>query len=415
MTSRRRLRVLISTSTFPIHTDDGVPRFIFDLARHLQAHAAVTVLAPDGPGAKRSEVMEGVDVRRFTYAVPRSSQRLALGQGMRDNLRESWRAKMQIPSFMVAQLRATKRLIRENRIDVVNAHWLVPSGLTAARAVGRHPSTRLVLHVHAGDVYLLNRLPGGSAVARYVARRCAGVLADGSHVRDSLDALIGRPSDATLRPMGVDVGLFGRDSADTASGLEHGEFEDGFLLFFGRFSEKKGASYLVRALPMVLKQYPRLGLVMIGDGPERARVEREARDLGVAASVRFLGRRPHGDIVRYLHRCRVAIVPSIVDSRGETEGMPTVVLEAMASGARVVGSAVDGIPDVLRHQENGWLCRQRDPKDLADKIVEAIRSPANSSVEREALKTAREHSWQAVARYYMACLERAVGGQGVEQ
>jgi glycosyltransferase involved in cell wall biosynthesis len=410
VTSRRRLRVLISTSTFPIHTDDGVPRFIFDLARYLQAHADVTVLAPDGPGARRSEDMEGVDVRRFTYAVPRSSQRLALGQGMWDNLRESWLAKAQIPSFMVAQLRATKRLIRENRIDVVNAHWLVPCGLTAAYAVGRHPSTRLVLHVHAGDVYFLNRLPGGTAIARYVARRCAGVLADGSHVRDSLDALIGWPSDATLRPMGVDLGVFGRDSADQAGGLERSEFDDGFLLFFGRFSEKKGAVYLVRALPRILEVQPGLGLVMIGDGPERHRVEEEVARLDVASAVRFLGRRSHAEIAWYLHHCRVAVVPSIIDRYGETEGMPTVVVEALAAGALVVGTAVDGIPDVLRHAENGWLCREKDPQDLAAKILQALRSRPDSPVGRGAAATAERFGWGSVAEDYVAHLERAVTG-----
>ena len=134
MSAGRRLRVLISTSTYPVHPDDGIPRFVHDLARSMTRHAEISVLAPDAPGAARHERMDGVDVHRFSYFRPRRQQRLALGQGMRDNLRSSWLAKIQVPTFLTAQALSTRRMIRERPVDVVNAHWLVPAGLGAAWA-----------------------------------------------------------------------------------------------------------------------------------------------------------------------------------------------------------------------------------------------------------------------------------------
>ncbi len=402
--------MLITTSTFPVTPDDGTPRFIYDLAQALTVHADVTVLAPDSAGAARKVRDGNLEILRFPYWLPRARQRLALGHGMRDNLRGSWTVRLQVPTFLVCQGLATRRLIEARHMDVVNAHWMIPQGLTSAWAArGR---ARLVLHAHAGDVYLLRRLPLGRAMARYLAARADAIMADGSHVRDTLNQLLGYPSDAVLRPMGVHVACFGRPDypagQPTAPLPGIAEFPEGFLLFFGRMAEKKGAVYLVRALPTVLGRCPGLGLVLVGDGPERPELEQEVGRLGLDHAVRFAGRRPHTDIVRYLHRCRVAVVPSIIDSRGETEGMPTVVVEALAAGVRVVGSAVDGIPDVLRHQENGWLCRPRDPADLADKILDALADPPASEVVRRARVTADQHDWRKVALDYMGWLERAI-------
>jgi hypothetical protein len=131
------MRILISTSTFPHELDAGLPRFVNDLAEALSELMEVTVLAPDSPGAAKTEQVAKVDVRRFTYFRPRRLQRLALGQGMRDNLRASWLARVQVPAYLAKQAFETRRLIRRGGFDLVFAHWIVPQGLTAAWAVGR--------------------------------------------------------------------------------------------------------------------------------------------------------------------------------------------------------------------------------------------------------------------------------------
>jgi glycosyltransferase involved in cell wall biosynthesis len=105
-------------------------------------------------------------------------------------------------------------------------------------------------------------------------------------------------------------------------------------------------------------------------------------------------------------------VPSIIDSRGETEGMPTVVIEAMAAGVPVVGSAVDGIPDIIRHGENGWLCREKDPEHLAETILAALDQSDDQRIRRAAAQTAEQHDWPRVAERYMEVFERLVPMRG---
>jgi glycosyltransferase involved in cell wall biosynthesis len=261
-----------------------------------------------------------------------------------------------------------------------------------------------VLHVHAADVYLLRRLPLGRAIARFVVKRADWIFADGSHVKTSLDALIDRDSGAALRPMGVWTRDF--STSDARADLP---YPDGYILFVGRLVEKKGVVFLLRALHRVRTEFPNLGLVLIGGGPLERVLRLEVDRLGLQDAVTFTGPMPHQGIVRYLHGCRVACVPSIIDSKGETEGMPTVVIEAMAAGVPVVGSDVDGIPDVLRHLENGWLARPADAEDLARKLSEALTHAARDSVSRSARRTAELHDWQRVAEQYaeaIAVVER---------
>ncbi len=403
------MQILISASTFPIRIGDGLPRFVLDLAQALTRHASVTALVPHAPGAPKGERMGDVEVRRFRYFWPERLQRLAYGHGIRENLRASALARIQPPLLVGAQVFATRALAARLGNPLVNSHWLVPQGLSSALARGAarsRPRFRHVLSVHAGDVQLLEALPGGAQIARFVVARSDAVLAVGSHVRDSLDRLLGEPSGARLEPMGASLALW-QGPAQVPVELA---LPQQYLIFVGRFAEKKGVSFLLRALPRVREHHPRLGLVLVGYGVLEAALRDEVRSLGLDADVVFAGRREHAEIVGLLRGARLAVVPSIVDRHGETEGMPTVVAEALAAGQRVVASAVDGIPDLIRHRENGWLCRQQDSVALADCILEALEDREPSRVRARALETARDHDWARVAERYADVFREVSGG-----
>ena len=191
------MRVLLSASTFPLRRADGTPAFVFGLARALAQRGEVTVLVPGAVGIPHAEVWDDVRIRRFDYFWPRARQRLAYGDGMEVNLSRSWAARLQVPGFLAAQLWATCRLIAELRPDVVNSHWMLPQGLTAALARGRGARFGHVVTLHGGDAHLLTTLAGGRPLARFVARRADAFLASSEAVRAALDALLGRASACT--------------------------------------------------------------------------------------------------------------------------------------------------------------------------------------------------------------------------
>ena len=127
--------------------------------------------------------------------------------------------------------------------------------------------------------------------------------------------------------------------------------------------------------------------------------------MGLAGrGIEFLGSLPHDRIVELLAEARVVVLPSVVDSHGEADGMPTVLLEAMAAQRLVVACRVNGIPDVLRDGENGWLCEPRNVEDLAAKILQAL-AYKDSGIPAAALKTAQQYDWPVLGARYAGMLK----------
>jgi len=396
------MRVLITTSTFPQRPDDGMPRFVLDLAEALAAHCEVTVLAPGTAGAPDAERWGDVSVRRFTYFLPRAWQRLAYGDGIDVNLRRSWLARLQPAPYVLAQARATRRLAARLGADLVNSHWLLPQGLSAALARGRRRGFAHVLSLHGGDAHVLGRLPGGRWLGRFVLDRSDAVFAASSGIRERLDATLGRPSGAQVQPVGVHLARL-REGGSMPAG--DAPFAEGFALYVGRLHEIKGVAQLLRAFVRVRGSHPGLGLLVVGYGEREAALRDQAQRLSLGEAVRFTGRKPSGYVAAALRRARVVVVPSIRLPDGREEGTPAVVLEALAAGARLVATTTGGIPDVLHHGENGWLCRDRDPEDLAEKMLAALAAEEDGRSQRVRASVAR-FDWPRVAERYLEVFER---------
>ncbi|PYM94868.1 MAG: hypothetical protein DME04_06355 [Candidatus Rokuibacteriota bacterium] len=128
-----------------------------------------------------------------------------------------------------------------------------------------------------------------------------------------------------------------------------------------RLTEQKGLTFLLQALPAVLRAQRDLRLVIAGDGPLRRNLEEEAQRVGVGSHVHFLG--PRTDMPDILQLFDVYVLPSI------WEGLPMVLLEAMAAGCPIVATNVGGNPDAVRDGYNGYLVPARDPDALATRVI----------------------------------------------
>ncbi|QDV34188.1 glycosyltransferase [Tautonia plasticadhaerens] len=143
------------------------------------------------------------------------------------------------------------------------------------------------------------------------------------------------------------------------------------LAWVGRMVPRKGLDTLLDALALLAAdpEPPEFELELIGDGPDRRRLERRAGALGLPGRIRFAGWGGPPDVRRAIRGARALVLPS------EAEGLPNVLLEAMALGRPVVSTGVDGIPELVLDGVNGWLVPPGDPRALASAIREALLVP----------------------------------------
>lgn len=158
---------------------------------------------------------------------------------------------------------------------------------------------------------------------------------------------------------GVDLGRFRRgDGGDGAT-----------ILHVGRLVPKKGTEILLRAFALVRATNPDAMLAIVGDGPLRVRLERLVEELGLGSSVALLGALEPDEVVRRMQAATVLAAPSLTARDGDAEGLPNVVVEAMASGLPVVATDHGGIGEAVAEGESGFLVAEGAHEPLAERLA----------------------------------------------
>ena len=153
------------------------------------------------------------------------------------------------------------------------------------------------------------------------------------------------------------------------------------LLFVGRLAGVKGVPVLLDALKMLKEKHANLEVTLIGDGPERAALESRSQDMGLAQMVDFVGYKSQSDVAETLSNTDIFVLPSFA------EGVPVVLMEAMAARVPVITTHVAGIPELIEDGTHGILTHPGDASSLAGAIEKLL---SNSALATEMGKTGRE-------------------------
>jgi colanic acid/amylovoran biosynthesis glycosyltransferase len=144
------------------------------------------------------------------------------------------------------------------------------------------------------------------------------------------------------------------------------------VLHVARLVEKKGTEYLIRAFAHIAAQTPNAELIIVGDGPLRTRLEMLAHSLGIGWRIRFMGARPHTEVMALMRSAAMLVLPSVTAQSGDSEGLGMVLLEAAAQAVPLIGTRHGGIPEVIQNGKTGYLVPEREVGMLAERLHELL-------------------------------------------
>jgi colanic acid/amylovoran biosynthesis glycosyltransferase len=168
-----------------------------------------------------------------------------------------------------------------------------------------------------------------------------------------------------------------------------------FLLFVGRFVEKKGIGYLLDAMRILESEGAAVDLTLIGDGPMAEALRQQSDGL---RNVRFLGWLPNREARRAMRGALAVCVPSVPARGGDSEGLPNVVIEGMAAGVPVIGSDHGGIGEAVEHDRTGFLVPPGDPQAIATAARRLLGDPGLRRCMGLAAQIAATEHFNAVAQ-----------------
>jgi teichuronic acid biosynthesis glycosyltransferase TuaC len=290
--------------------------------------------------------------------------------------------------------RAVGRVHERWPFDVIHAHMVVPDGWVATR-LSERLGVPAVATAHRADV--LDVPVRGEADRERVGEAVAGVdqLCAVSRMVGDAASAIARPSrPVRVVPNGADPDLcrpWPRDQMRQEFGLP---VAGPIVTYVGQLVPRKGLDALVDALALLAGRPGGAPLVAAaGTGHQRAELESRAASLEVADRIRFVGRVDHDRVGRFMAAGDLLVLPSL------SEGLPTVVCEAMNCGLPVVATAVDGTPEIVRDGETGLLVPPSDPSALADALGRLLDDDdLRAAMGEQALRIGREvYTWDANA------------------
>lgn len=302
----------------------------------------------------------------------------ALGWTVRSH---AWPVSVLGKALMVwVQAMAIARQMRADGVAHLHAHWaMMPT--TAAVIVSRWLSIPFSFSAHAWDLFVRN--PSLQVKVRLATQ----VITCTDYNRRYLTRLCAEAKEKiVLNYHGVDLekfarlrvnGLAGSDPQDTDTpARQHVSTSAPLLLSVGRLVETKGFETLIEAYRLLRERGLSFRAVIVGEGPLHQALEQQIQASQLLECVELRPSLEQDELKQLYGQAFAFVLPCVVAKNGDRDGLPNVILEAMAMGVPVVSTAISGIPEAVQDECNGLLVAPEDPVALADAMESLIRRPA---------------------------------------
>lgn len=256
-------------------------------------------------------------------------------------------------------------VIKYEKIDVLHVHYAIPhavSGFLAKNIIREQRDIKLVTTLHGTDITLVGLEPNFLPIVKYSLEQSDVVTAVSSYLAEKTYQNFSPGKEIEIIPNFIDTDYYKRTKNEHLKNQLAPNGEK-LLVHISNFRPVKRVPDTIRILADVIKKVP-AKLLLIGDGPERSEAEKLARELGVDDKVKFLGMQT--SFIELLSVSDIFLLPSQSESFGLSA------LEAMSCGVPVIGSNIGGIPEVVAHDECGYVAELGDTERMAKYAVDLL-------------------------------------------
>ena len=386
------MKIGVITSVYPEFKGDPHGIFVHRLMREIskQGHE-VHILAPYS-GGKTDYILDDVKVEKFNYFYPKRFQRLCGRSGMIDNVKEGIFVKFQFLTFILFNV--IYSCSKLNNMDIIHVQWPIPNGLGALflKYIYKIP---YINTIYGEEIYLSKRYHTMSIIKLLVNNSSKTIMISSGTLKVSLDEGL-KKEKFEIIPYGVDTEFFRPIKIEKNKEI----FQ---ILSVGYLIERKGFDYLIKAVREVLKTHSEVRLNIVGSGPLEIQIKKLIHQLKLDDTVKILDNVSDEELLELYNSSDLFILPSIVDSQGNTEGLGVVLLEAMSCKVPIIGTDTGGIPDIIDDGITGLLVSEKDIIGISKAIIKIIENEdLRVSIITNGYEMVKNHfSWEHIAKEYI--------------
>ncbi len=393
------IKIGVITSAYPEYEDDPHGIFVHRLMKEIAKKGhEVHVIAPH-TGGKSKYTMDNVSIEKFHYFYPKGYEKLAGRAGMIDNVKEGWFVKLQVLTFLIFNVWYS--LLRFRDVDLVHVQWPIPNGL-GALVLKKIFGVPYINTIHGEEVYLAKRYHLQFAL-RWLVNNSSKTVTNSSATRKAcVDAGLDEDKLEVI-PFGVDTEFFRPIDVPRTDNYFH-------ILSVGYLIERKGHEYLIKAMKEIVKERDDVRLKIVGSGPLEGKLKSLISELNLDPFVEIIKNVSDDELLKLYNFSDVFVLPAVVDSQGNTEGLGVVLLEAMACGVPVIGSDVGGILDIIKDRENGLLRREKDFLGISRVIIKLVKDEiCRKNLSLKGFETIKKRfTWAKISETYSDVYKQVV-------
>ncbi|MDD3802863.1 MAG: glycosyltransferase family 4 protein [bacterium] len=349
------MKILHITTAFKRNEEDIITPWLVNLLQEQTKNSDVIVLTSGYGSIPKRQTFDKIHVRRFSYASKRM-MKLTHDLAIQDYISQHPLSVFLLPSFFITGAIECFRIAKEKKIDSIVVHWPFPLFFIAFPAKFLL-NAKIISVFYGAELKLFkNKFRMAKFIFKFICKNSDSLIAISNSTGEEVKELSGAEN-VDVIPYGVQM-------------KEERDFrKDKLILTVGRQVERKGTEYLIKAMKLVREDYR---LAVIGEGPELPSLKRIVNEENLVGRVSFEGWVRDDELDSMYERAKIFVLPAIYDSRGETEGLGMVLVEAMAHGAVCVATGIGGITDIIKDNETGLFSEEKNPEDIAEKIERII-------------------------------------------